>query len=91
VVARILVLSASTASELRVLYTDVARNASTGGKGTAFDLDQSCNVVSLGPSGINALVSCFAFGRVGNGGFTALAGFPSPSSSGITAQDTAAW
>ena len=54
-------------------------------------LDQECNVLSLAPSGVHVLVACFAFGRVDGSHFTPLPGFPSPSSSGISGQQTGAW
>jgi len=71
-------LSARTGQLLRVLYT-----ATGGGPG--------CEVLSLAPAGIHALVSCSAFGRVDGEHFTRLPGFPSPSSSGISGQLAAAW
>jgi hypothetical protein len=37
------------------------------------------------------LVACFAFGRLDGSRFTPLPGFPSPSSSGISGQQAAAW
>ena len=76
--AEVIELSARTGQLLRVLYT-----ATAGGSG--------CEVLSLAPSGIHVLVSCSAFGRVDGDRFTLLPGFPSPSSSGISAQQTAAW
>jgi hypothetical protein len=69
-------LSARTGQLLRVLYT-----ATAGG----------CEVLSLAPSGIHVLVSCSAFGRVDGDRFTPLSGFPSPSRSGISGQQAAAW
>jgi hypothetical protein len=91
VVGKVVELSASTGQLLRVLYTVTARNATGGQNGTAGQLDQGCNVLSLAPRGVHVLVACFAFGRLDGSRFTALPGFPTPSSSGITAQDTGAW
>jgi hypothetical protein len=91
VVGRVVELSASTGQRLRVLYTVTARNATGGQNGTADQLDQGCNVLSLAPRGVHVLVACFAFGRLDGSRFTALPGFPTPSSSGISEQDTGAW
>jgi hypothetical protein len=51
----------------------------------------SSYVLSLAPAGLHALVACNAFGRLDGNVFTPLPGFPSPSSSGISAQVTGAW
>jgi hypothetical protein len=91
VVARVVELSARTGQLLRVLDTVTVRNATRGQNGTADRLDQGCNVLSLAPRGVHVLVACFAFGRLDGSRFTALPGFPAPSSSGITQQDTGAW
>ena len=64
-------------------YLDIRNN------GTADQL--GCGVLSLMPTGTHVLVACFGFGRVDGDRFTALPGFPSPSSSGITGQTAAAW
>jgi hypothetical protein len=91
VIAKILELSARTGKQLRVLRTVIMRGVKPGIGGEAGNLDQGCNVLSLGPAGLNVLVECYSFGRVGGGAFTSLPGFPSPSSSGISRQSAAAW
>jgi hypothetical protein len=90
VVAKIVELAARTGQLVRVLYTVTERGVAPGATG-AGQLDQSCNVLSLGPAGVHVLVACFSFGRVDDHGFTPLAGFPSPSSSGISGQQASAW
>jgi hypothetical protein len=90
VVARIVELDASSGRQVRVLYTDVVHGVASGND--AATLDQECNVVSLAATGVNALVSCFDFGRITSVGFTPLGGsFPSATSSGISGQDASAW
>jgi hypothetical protein len=91
VVAKIVELDARTGQLLRVLYTVTVRHATGGQNGTAGQLDQGCQVLSLGPTGVQPLVECFAFGRVENDRLTPLPGFPSPSASGIAGQQAAAW
>ena len=91
VVAKIVELDASTGQLLKVLYTVTMRHATGGQNGTAGQLDQGCNVLSLGPSGVHVLVDCFGFGRLDDRRFTPLPGFPSPSSSGIGGQEASAW
>jgi hypothetical protein len=94
VVAKIVELDAGTGQLLKVLYTATARHVTTQQDVTqtnVSDLDQGCQVLSLGPTGVQPLVNCFAFGRVEKGRLTPLPGFPSPSSSGISPQDTGAW
>lgn len=76
--AQVVELSARSGQRLRVLYTATARGS-------------GCEVLSLAPSGIHVLVSCPAFGRVDGARFTPLRGFPSPSASGISGQQAAAW
>jgi hypothetical protein len=88
VIAKIVELSAGTGQLLKVLYTATAKHATSG---TAASLDQDCQVLSLGPTGVQPLVSCFTFGRVDNGRLTPLPGFPSPASSGIAGQQAGAW
>jgi hypothetical protein len=88
VVAKIIELDARSGRLLRVLQTITMHGISSGNAGL---LDQECNVVSLAPAGLHALVACNAFGRLDGSVFTPLPGFPSPSSSGITAQVTGAW
>ena len=91
VVARIVELSAKTGQVLRVLHTAVRRGVAPGNAGTAGQLDQGCNVLSLAPAGVHVLVDCFGFGRVDDSRFVSLPGFPSPSSSGISGQEASAW
>ncbi len=96
VIARVVELSASTGQLLRVLHTATVRDVIAGlngpvGQPTTGQLDEGCNVLSLGPAGVHVLVDCFGFGRVDDRRFTPLPGFPSPSSSGISPQDTGAW
>jgi hypothetical protein len=88
VVAKIIELDARSGRLLRVLQTITMHGISTS---NAHLLDQQCNVLSLAPTGLHALVACNAFGRIDGSVFTPLPGFPSPSSSGITAQVTGAW
>jgi hypothetical protein len=92
VVAQIVELSARTGKVLGVLSTSTQKFVSTGSTG-AGSLDQECNVVSLGSSGVHVLVQCFGlgFGRLDGSRFTPLPGFPSPSSRGISGQSAAAW
>jgi hypothetical protein len=77
---------------------DRARSASacsgvSQGIDGAGQLDQECNVVSLGSVGVHVVVQCFGlgFGRLDGTKFTPLEAFPSPSSSGISGQSAAAW
>lgn len=96
VVARVVELSASTGRLLRVLHAVTVRGVIAGlngpvGQPTTGQLDEGCNVLSLAPAGIHVLVECFGFGRVDDRRFTPLPGFPSPSSSGISGQQAAAW
>jgi hypothetical protein len=90
VVAKIVELAARTGQLVRVLYTVAPLGVVDGGNG-AGQLDQGCNVLSLGPAGVHVLVACFSFGRVDDHRFTPLPGFPSSSSSGISGQQAAAW
>jgi hypothetical protein len=83
--AQVIELSARTGQLLRVLYT------ATGGGSNGTPGSTGCEVLSLAPSGIHVLVSCSALGRVDGDRFTPLPGFPSPSSSGISGQQAAAW
>jgi hypothetical protein len=89
VVARIVELDAASGRLVRVLYTEVVHHVASGSNTDM--TDQGCNVLSLGPTGVNALVSCFDFGRITSIGFTPLAGFPSATSSGISGQEASAW
>jgi hypothetical protein len=93
VVAKVVELSAGTGKLLKVLYTVTTRNVTTRQDATTNvpSLDQGCQVLSLGPTGVQPLVECFAFGRVEDGRLTPLPAFPSPSESGIAGQEAAAW
>jgi hypothetical protein len=93
VVLSIVELSVSTGKQLQVLYSVTRNDVSLdiNDPSGAPSLDQSCSVVSLGPSGVQPLVDCLGLGRVENGKFTPLPGFPSPGASGISNQDGAAW
>jgi len=84
-VARIVELNAHTGRLERTLYVASAH-------GQADNLDQECNVLSLGPGGRHPLVDCFAkLGALVNGQIVSLPGIPSPSSSGIAGQQAIAW
>jgi hypothetical protein len=89
VVTKVVELSARTGRLLRVLRTVTVRGATRGPNGTAVQV--SCSVISLAPSGTHVLVDCLTFGRIDGNRFTPLPGFPSPSSSGISGQQAAAW
>jgi hypothetical protein len=91
VVGKIVELSAGTGRRLRVLHTATVYHATGGQSGTAGQLDQGCNVLSLAPRGAHVLVECFGFGRLDDRRFTPLPGFPRPSGSGISGQQAAAW
>jgi hypothetical protein len=91
VVAKVVELSARTGRLLRLLRTVTVHDATGGQNGTAYQLDQNCNVLSLAPRGIHVLVACFAVGRIDGDRFTLLPGFPSPSSSGIGGQQSVVW
>jgi hypothetical protein len=84
-VARIVELNAHTGRFERTLYRATA-------DGQSDNLDQACNVLSLGPGGRHPLVDCFSkLGALVNGQIVSLPGFPSPSSSGISGQQAIAW
>jgi len=58
------------------------------------DLDQGCKVLSLGPTGVHALVQCFGLGRVDGTRFTPLPGVPNPNATTVSGSGylgTAAW
>jgi hypothetical protein len=83
--ARIVELDARTGRLERTLYAASAA-------GQADNLDQACNVLSLGPGGRHPLVDCFSkLGALVNGQIVSLPGFPRPSSSGISGQQAIAW
>jgi len=84
-VARIVELNAHTGHLERTLY-------SASAAGQSDNLDQACNVLSLGPGGRHPLVDCFSkVGALVDGQIVSLPGFPSPSSSGISGQQAIAW
>ena len=78
VVAKVVELNAQTGKLLRVLATTTVTRAPTDedNPNSVGSLEQGCNVISLAPRGLNALVSCTSFGRVGTSGFTPLPGNP---------------
>lgn len=90
VVSQIVELSAGTGQLVRILHTVTQSGVASGANGVG-EADQSCNVLSLGPAGVHVLVACPGFGRLDGRRFTALPGFPSSSSSGISGQQAAAW
>jgi hypothetical protein len=90
VVSKIIELSARTGRLVRVLHTVSQRGVSSGSSGSG-QAEQDCNVLSLGPAGVHVLVACPGFGRVDGHRFTALAGFPGSSSSGMSGQEAGAW
>jgi len=91
VVARVVELSASTGRRLRVLYSTTVDHASSGANGEASQLEQGCNVLSLGATVTAPLVECFSIGVVVRGKLVRLPGFPSARSSGISGQNAIAW
>jgi hypothetical protein len=93
VVAKVIELDAQTGKLLRVLraVTMHGVSANPDSANSAGSLDQSCNVLSLAPSGIHLLVACYAFGRLDGSVFTPLPGFPNPSRSGTSEHTTGAW
>jgi hypothetical protein len=92
VVGEFVELSVRTGKPLGVLHTAAPKYVAPGNNGAGL-LDQECNVVSLGSTGVHVLVQCFGLGlgRLDGRRFTPLPGFPSLSSSGISGQDAAAW
>ncbi len=97
VVGKIVELDASTGQLMRVLYTATERHVTTQQdvvQVNASELDQTCKVLSLGPTGVQALVQCFGFGRVDGTRFTPLPGVPNPNATTVSGSDywgTAAW
>lgn len=76
VVAKIVKLSARTGRLLRVLNT-VTRHFAPPATCTTSVCESrylDCNVLSLGPAGVHALVDCFGFGRLDGSRFTPLPG-----------------
>ena len=84
-VARIVELNARTGHVERTLYRATPDDQSE-------NLDQACNVLSLGPGGRHPLVGCFSkLGALVNGQIVSMPGFSSASSSGISGQQAIAW
>jgi hypothetical protein len=97
VVAKIVELDASTGQLLAVLHAVIARDVTTEQdtvQTNVSDLDQTCKVLSLAPTGVHALVQCFGFGRVDGTRFTPLPGVPNPNATTVSGSDywgTGAW
>jgi hypothetical protein len=97
VVGKIVELDVGTGQLLRVLYTVTKHHITTQQNGTQVntsDLDQTCNVLSIGPTGVQALVQCFGFGRLDGTRFTPLPGVPNPNATTVSGSDisgTGAW
>jgi hypothetical protein len=87
-ILRVIELSASTGRLLRVLH--VASVPYTR-KNPALFVDGDCNVLSLGPVGLHALVQCPGFGRLDGDRFTPLPGIPVSMNPGTGIGGTAAW
>jgi hypothetical protein len=97
VVGQIVELDASTGQVLQVLHTVTVRGVTTQEdtvQTDVSDLDQTCQVLSLAPGGVHALVQCFGFGRVDGARFTPLPGVPNPNATTVSGSDywgTGAW
>jgi hypothetical protein len=82
VVAEIVELDARTGQLVQVLHTATARGVTTKedvrGQASVSEFDQDCTVLDLGPTGVQALVQCFGFGRLDGNRFTPLPGVPYP-------------
>jgi len=82
VVAKIVELDARTGQLLAVLHTATARGVTTRedvpGQPSVSEYDQGCRIVALGPTGVQALIECFGFGRLDGDQFMALPGVPDP-------------
>jgi hypothetical protein len=90
VVARIVELDTGTGQVLRVLHTVTEHHVTTQQNGTQVntsDLDQGCQVLSIAPAGVQALVQCFGFGRVDGTRFTPLPGVPNPDATTVSGSD----
>jgi hypothetical protein len=87
-VLRVVELSARTGRLLRVLH--VATVPYTR-KNPALFADADCNVLSLGPAGLHALVQCTGFGRLDGARFTPLPGMAQAMNPGTGIGETAAW
>ena len=88
-VLRVVELSASAGRLLRVLH--VATEHYGGGSLAAETADARCQVLSLGPSGMRALIQCPGFGRLNGDRFTALPGVPAGMGPATGIGGTAAW
>jgi hypothetical protein len=87
-ILRIVALSARTGRLLRVLHV---ATVPYGGMNLAISVDADCNILSLGPVGLHALVQCPGFGRLDGSRFTPLRGVPVSMNPGTGIGGTAAW
>jgi hypothetical protein len=89
VILRVVELSARTGRLLRVLHTATEHyGAGFLARSTA---DAGCQVLSLGATGLHALVKCPGLGRLDDDRFTALPGVPVSMNGGTGIGGTAAW
>jgi hypothetical protein len=79
-VSSIVELSASTGRQLQVLYTWTLHGLN---RQDASSAAEGCQILSLGPDGVQPLVNCGTFGRLENGKITPLPASPSPGWSGL--------
>jgi hypothetical protein len=88
-ILRVVERSASTGRLLRVLHTATEHySAGWVARSTA---DAGCQVLSLGATGLHALVKCPGLGRLDDDRFTALPGVPVSMNGGTGIGGTAAW
>ena len=87
-VLRVVELSARTGRLLRVLHEATVPYSR---KNPALFVDGDCNVLSLSPAGLHALVQCTGFGRLDGSRFTPLPGIPVTMNAGTGIGGTAAW
>jgi hypothetical protein len=88
-ILRVVELSASTGRLLRVLH--VATEHYGRGYLAQAAADASCQVLSLGATGLHALVQCPGFGRLDGDRFTPLPGIPVSMNPGTGIGGTATW
>jgi hypothetical protein len=88
-ILRVVELSASTGRLLRVLH--VAAEHYGAGWVARATADAGCQVLSLGATGLHALVQCPGLGRLADDRFTALPGLPVSMNGGTGIGSTAAW
>src|SRR5215469_1481037 len=85
VVSTVVERSARTGRLLRVLLRETSVGYGPGAPGVP---RAGCWIYSLGPTGVHALVGCFSpgdtFGRLDNGQFTPLPGYPVPDPVALT-------